>query len=124
MAEAGRIKHHIAHNIENPNCAVLFVGYCSPEGLGGQLKAGKKEVRIFGKEFEVKCQIHIMDSFSAHADYNELIQFLDCQNKVEVKKIFLVHGELDTQTAFKKRLQDVGWGEIEIPAKGEEYLIL
>jgi metallo-beta-lactamase family protein len=121
MAEAGRIKHHIAHNIENPNCAVLFVGYCSPEGLGGQLKAGKKEVRIFGKEFEVKCQIHIMDSFSAHADYNELIQFLNCQNKAEVKKMFLVHGELDTQTAFKKRLQDIGWGDIEIPTMKQEF---
>lgn len=121
MAEAGRIKHHIAHNIEDPNSAVLFVGYCSPEGLGGQLKSGKKEVRIFGKEFEVKCQIYIMDSFSAHADYNEMMQFLDCQNKAEVKKIFLVHGELDTQTAFKKRLQDIGWGEIEIPAMGAEF---
>lgn len=123
MAEAGRIKHHISHHIEDPNCAILFVGYCSPEGLGGQLKAGKKEVRIFGREYEVKCQIHIMDSFSAHADYNELIQFLDCQNKAEVKKMFLVHGELDTQIVFKKRLQDVGWGDIEIPAKGEEFVL-
>jgi metallo-beta-lactamase family protein len=123
MAEAGRIKHHISHHIEDPKCAILFVGYCSPEGLGGQLKAGKKEVRIFGKDFEVKCQIHIMDSFSAHADYNELIQFLECQNKAEVKKMFLVHGELDTQTAFKKRLQDIGWGDIEIPAMKEEYIL-
>jgi metallo-beta-lactamase family protein len=123
MAEAGRIKHHIANNISDPNCAVLFVGYCSAEGLGGQLKAGKKEVHIFGKEYEVKCQIFIMDSFSAHADYNEIIQFLDCQNKAEVKKIFLVHGEFETQTAFKKRLQDVGWGEIEIPAMKEEFVL-
>jgi metallo-beta-lactamase family protein len=121
MAEAGRIKHHIAHNISDPNSAILFVGYCSPEGLGGQLKAGKKDVRIFGKEFEVKCQIHIMDSFSAHADYNELIQFLNCQNKAEVKKVFLVHGELDTQSAFKNRLQEVGWGDIEIPEIMQEF---
>jgi metallo-beta-lactamase family protein len=121
MAEAGRIKHHIANHIDDPNCAVLFVGYCSPEGLGGQLKAGKKEVRIFGAEYEVKCQIFVMDSFSAHADYNEIIQYLDCQNKAEVKKIFLVHGELETQIAFKKRLQDVGWGDIETPAMKEEF---
>jgi metallo-beta-lactamase family protein len=64
-----------------------------------------------------------MDSFSAHADYNEIIQFLDCQNKAEVKKVFLVHGEFETQTAFKKRLQDVGWGEIEIPAMKEEFVL-
>ncbi len=123
MAEAGRIKHHIANHITDPKCAVLFVGYCSPEGLGGQLKAGKKEVRIFGAEYEVKCQIFIMDSFSAHADYNEIIQYLDCQNKAEVKSVFLVHGEYDTQIAFKKRLQDIGWGNIEIPEMKQEFVL-
>jgi metallo-beta-lactamase family protein len=123
MAEAGRIKHHIANHIGDPNCAVLFVGYCSPEGLGGLLKAGKKEVRIFGTEYEVKCQIYIMDSFSAHADYNEIIQYLDCQNKNEVKSVFLVHGEFETQKAFKKRLQDIGWGNIEIPAMKDEFVL-
>jgi metallo-beta-lactamase family protein len=121
MAEAGRIKHHIAHHVEDPNCAILFVGYCSPEGLGGQLKSGKKEVRIFGKEYEVKCQIHIMDSFSAHADYNEIIQFLECQDKRQVQKMFLVHGDLENQIAFKQRLQNVGWGDIEIPAMQQEF---
>lgn len=121
MAEAGRIKHHIANHIGDPNCAILFVGYCSPEGLGGQLKAGKKEVRIFGTEFEVKCQIFIMDSFSAHADYSEIIQFLDCQNKIEVKSIFLVHGDFETQKSFKIRLQNIGWGNIEIPAMKQEF---
>ncbi|MES2797861.1 MAG: MBL fold metallo-hydrolase [Bacteroidota bacterium] len=121
MAEAGRIKHHIANNISDPNCAILFVGYCSPEGLGGRLKAGEKQVRIFGNDYQVNCQIHIMDSFSAHGDYSELIQFLDCQNKAEVKKIFLVHGELETQIAFKKRLQDIGWGEILIPKMFDQF---
>ncbi len=123
MAEAGRIKHHIANHIEDENCAILFVGYCSPDGLGGLLKAGKKEVRIFGNEYQVKCQIYIMDSFSAHADYNEIIQFLDCQNKAEVKKMFLVHGDFDTQKAFKTRLQNVGWGDIEIPAMKQEFVL-
>lgn len=121
MAEAGRIKHHIANHIDEPNSAVLFVGYCSPDGLGGQLKAGKKQVKIFGAEYEVKCQIYIMDSFSAHADYNEIIQYLSCQDKGEVKKLFLVHGELDTQTAFKKRLENIDWNNIEIPAMKQEY---
>jgi metallo-beta-lactamase family protein len=123
MAEAGRIKHHIANHIDDPNCAVLFVGYCSPEGLGGQLKAGEKKVRIFGAEYQVKCQIFNMDSFSAHADYNEIIQYLNCQNKAEVKKIFLVHGELESQKAFKERLQNIGWGDIEIPAFKQEYIL-
>jgi metallo-beta-lactamase family protein len=121
MAEAGRIKHHIANHIGDENCAVLFVGYCSPDGLGGQLKAGKKQVRIFGAEYEVKCQIYIMDSFSAHADYNEIIQYLSCQDKSEVKKVFLVHGEYETQKAFKIRLQNIGWNNVEIPAMKQEF---
>ncbi len=123
MAEAGRIKHHIANHVGDPKCAILFVGYCSPEGLGGLLKAGKKEVKIFGTEFEVKCQIFIMDSFSAHADYNEIIEYLDCQNKAEVKKIFLVHGDFETQKTFKTKLQNIGWGDIEIPAMKQAFLV-
>jgi metallo-beta-lactamase family protein len=121
MAEAGRIKHHIMHNIENPNNAILFVGYCSPGGLGGKLKAGEPKVKIHGQEFDVNCQIYIMDSFSAHADYTEMIQFLSCQDKNKVKKVFLVHGEIDTQEAFKNRLEAQGWHGIEIPEMGQEF---
>lgn len=123
MAEAGRIKHHIANHIGEENSAILFVGYCSPEGLGGRLKAGEKEVRIFGETYEVKAQIYIMDSFSAHADYNEMIQFLDCQNKAEVKTVFLVHGDYDTQLAYKQHLNQAGWGHIEIPEMEQEYIL-
>ncbi len=121
MAEAGRIKHHISHHISDPRSAILFVGYCSPEGLGGKLKAGEKQVRIFGEDYEVKCGIHIMDSFSAHADYNEMIGFLSCQDKAKVKELFLVHGDYDTQVAFKARLQEAGWGSIQIPEMGEKF---
>jgi metallo-beta-lactamase family protein len=123
MAEAGRIKHHIAHHITDPNSAILFVGYCSPEGLGGRLKAGEKQVKIFGEEFDVACQIYVMDSFSAHADYNELMDFLACQNKGQVQKMFLVHGDYDTQLAFKDKLQAAGWGAIEIPEMGQSFTI-
>ena len=62
-----------------------------------------------------------MDSFSAHADYNEIIQYLSCQDKSEVKKLFLVHGDLDTQKAFKTRLENIGWQGIEIPAMKQEF---
>jgi metallo-beta-lactamase family protein len=121
MAEAGRIKHHIANNIENPSCAVLLVGYASADSLAGQLKSGAKEVRIFGETFAVRAEVLIMDSFSAHADYQEIMGYLGCQNKEKVKKLFLVHGEIDTQQAFKARLYANGWQHIEIPAMKQKF---
>ena len=95
MAEAGRIKHHIRNNILNPDNTIMLVGYCSPDSLGGALKRGDSEVRIFGETYQVKARVEVMDSFSAHADYTELIQFLRCQDPAQVKTLFLVHGEYD-----------------------------
>lgn len=121
MAEAGRIKHHIKNNIEKPSTTILLVGYCSPGSLGAILKTDPKEVRIFGEEFTVRADIEIMDSFSAHADYNEMIKHLSCQDASKVNKLFLVHGEIDNQIMFKNRLIKVGFEQIFIPAQGESY---
>ncbi len=121
MAEAGRIKHHIANNIEKPSTTVLMVGYCSPGSLGAELKSGAEEVWIFGKRCLVNAQIEVMDSFSGHADYSEMIPYLLCQDADKVKQLFLVHGELDNQTAFQKRLNAVGFQHIIIPAQGEGF---
>jgi metallo-beta-lactamase family protein len=123
MAEAGRIKHHIANNIGNPNNTILIVGYCSPNSLGYQIKIKSKEVRIFGKDYERLCDVDVMDSFSAHADYEEMIDYFKCQNAKEVKKIFLVHGELDVQTDFKAKLVAEGFTDVEIPQQGEGFII-
>lgn len=119
MAEAGRIKHHIANNIENHKNTILMVGYCSPNSLGHQLKSGEPIVKIFGEEKFVKAEIAIMDSFSAHADYSEMIGLLKCQDPLKVKKLFLVHGEIETQTEFKKKLEAEGFKNVVIPAQGE-----
>ena len=121
MAEAGRIKHHIKNNIENPNSTILLVGYVTPHSLAGKLKNGYEKVRIFGDEYPVKCGVEVMDNFSAHADYNEMIDYLLCQEPSKVKKLFLVHGEIDTQTAFKFRLEEKGFENIEIPEIGDEF---
>jgi metallo-beta-lactamase family protein len=124
MAEAGRIKHHIANNIEDVRCAVLLVGYTSPDSLGGQLKAGMKKVNIFGKEFDVRAEVLVMDSFSAHADYQEIIQFLSCQDKSKIKQLFLVHGELEVQQIFKEKLLAEGYHNVYIPGHQEEVVLL
>jgi metallo-beta-lactamase family protein len=120
MAEAGRIKHHIANNIEDVSCAVLLVGYTSPDSLGGQLKAGMKRVNIFGKQLDVRAEVLVMDSFSAHADYQEIIQFLSCQDKTKIKQLFLVHGELEVQQVLKEKLLAEGYQDVYVPSHQEE----
>lgn len=119
MAEAGRVKHHIANTVEDAKNTILMVGYCSPNSLGHALKTGEKTVQIHGQEKTVRAEVAIMDSFSAHADYQEIIAHLSCQDPKKVSCIYLVHGEIETQTAFKARLQDAGFGNVYIPAHHE-----
>jgi metallo-beta-lactamase family protein len=123
MAEAGRIKHHLANNISNPVNTILFVGYCAPATLGARILNGDKEVSIHGTVHPVNAEIRKIESFSGHADYNEMIGFLGCQNKNEVEKTFLVHGEYETQVNYSARLQKSGFSNIEIPSKGQEFTI-
>jgi metallo-beta-lactamase family protein len=121
MAEAGRIKHHIANNVEDLDNTILMVGYCSPNSLGAMLKTGQSTVKIFGQEKIVRAEIAIMDSFSAHADYSEIIELLKCQESEKVKTLFLVHGEYDTQIAFKEKLTLEGFKNIIIPSQSEGF---
>ncbi len=120
MADAGRVKHHISNNIENSHNAILMVGYCEPNSLGGRLLAGKKEVSIFGVSHEVHAEIGSVRSMSAHGDYEDLSQFLACQDPRMVKKLFLVHGEFDVQIQFKQRLINKGFLDVDIPERHYE----
>jgi metallo-beta-lactamase family protein len=115
MAEAGRVRHHIRNNINNENCTILIVGYCEPNSLGGHLMKGDKVVHIFGDEYDVKAEVQVIKSMSAHGDYEDLLHFLSCQNPDKVKKLFLVHGEYDTQQKFAEHLKEKGFTNVEIP---------
>lgn len=123
MAEAGRIKHHISNNIENSRNTILMVGYAEPNSLGGRLKRKPKEINIFGMPHEVHAEIGEMDSMSAHADYEDMLRWLDCQDSLLVKKIFLVHGEHDVQQDFARTLQNHGFDAIEIPDRHHRYVL-
>ena len=123
MAEFGRIKHHIANNIENPNNTILIVGYCEPNSLGARLQSSDKEVRIFGEFFKKNAELRRIRSFSAHADYSDLLYFLSCQDAKKVEKIFLVHGEYNVQLQFKKKLIKKGFDFVEIPYFKQEITI-
>lgn len=116
MAEAGRIKHHIAHNIGDRRNTILMVGYCEPTSLGGRLKAGAGQVSIFGTHYDVIAEIGIIESMSAHGDYEDLGQWLSCQDPQQVRKLFLVHGEYEVQQHFRDRLIRKGFTDVEIPA--------
>lgn len=118
MAEAGRVKHHIANGIENWRNTILIIGYCEPSSLGARLKAKPEMIGIFGTQFSVKADIKTIDSMSAHADYNDLSQYLACQTPDEVSKIFIVHGESEVQDEFKRRLIRKGFQDVIIPEPG------
>jgi len=120
MAEAGRVKHHISNNIENSRNSILLTGYCEPNSLGGRLKMHPKEVGIFGQTHEVHAEIGEIKSMSAHGDYDDLCQWLACQDPQLVKKLFLVHGDYDVQIDFKNRLIGKGFADVEIPARHTE----
>ena len=124
MMEAGRIKHHLANNISDPKNTILAVGYCSPTTLGARILNGSKEVSIFGIVHQVNADIRKIESFSGHADYLEMIKFLDCQEKHALEKTFIVHGEYETQKKYVAELQKEGYRNIEIPAKGQEFQVL
>lgn len=123
MAEAGRVKHHIRNNIGNEKNTILLVGYCEPSSLGGKLAAGQKVVHIFGEEHLVRCEVASLRSMSAHGDYEDLLHFMACQDPVQVKAVFLVHGELSVQQRFSQRLKEKGFERVEIPDRHEKVEI-
>ncbi len=127
MCEAGRILHHLANNIENPNNTIFIVGFMAEHTLGRRLVEMKDipggTVKIFGDEFKVKAKIKVLNSFSAHADKKELRKYVGLFDKNKIKKIFLVHGEPDQQKIFRDDLVSMGYKNIEIPARGDEFEI-
>jgi metallo-beta-lactamase family protein len=120
MMEAGRVKHHLANNISNPKNTVLAVGYCSPSTLGARILRGDKQVSIHGNVYQVKAEIRRIEAFSGHGDYQEMLGFLDCQDKNELQQIFIVHGEYESQQFYKNELEKEGYKNIIIPALGDE----
>lgn len=118
MANAGRVKHHLFNNIENPRATILIVGYASPQTPAGQLRDGATHIWLFGENKSVNARVEVMDSFSAHGDYREMIQFIGNQ-KGRLKKMYLVHGDYEVQQMFQKTLNTEGFKNVEIPELGQ-----
>jgi len=123
MADAGRIKHHIANNIHDSRNTILMVGYCGSNSLGGRLMNGAKEVKIFAEYYKVEAEVGSMRSMSAHGDYDDLSQFLACQDTDAVKNVFIVHGEYDVQLDFQQRLLKKGFKDVVVPALHQSFVL-
>ena len=123
MCESGRIVHHIANNISDPRNTILIVGYMAENTLGRKIRDGAKTVKIMGDEFDVKASIETINAFSAHADYDEMTKWLKAIDTTRLKKIFLVHGESDSQEFFKDHLSKNGFENVEIVKYGETYRV-
>ncbi|HYJ38806.1 MAG TPA: MBL fold metallo-hydrolase [Chitinophagaceae bacterium] len=121
MAEAGRVKHHISNNIENSRNTILLTGYCEPHSLGGRLMAGEKEISIFGVRHQVHADVGSIRSMSAHGDYEDLAQWLSCQQPRKVSRLFLVHGDYQVQQVFRQKLLKKDFLDVEIPELHAEY---
>ncbi len=123
MADAGRVKHHIAHNIGDRRNTILIVGYCEPHSLGARLLRGAKDITVFGAPHTVRAEIKEIHSFSAHGDYEDLCTFLSCQDASLIKKLFLVHGEYNVQEVFRSKLLKRGFTQVEIPSLHENFTL-
>jgi len=104
MCEAGRIRHHLKHNLWRPECTILFVGYQSVGTLGRVLLEGAQEVKLFGEPIEVRARIRSMRGLSGHADKDGLINWINAFEE-KPKKVFVVHGDDNACTAFTECLR-------------------
>jgi metallo-beta-lactamase family protein len=122
MCTGGRIKHHLVNNIERPECTVLFVGYQANGTLGRLIADGAKEVRILGQMCQVKAQVVRVHGFSAHADRNELFEWLSALKKTP-RKVFVVHGERESAQSFADYVTErKGWN-VMVPKYRDEVVI-
>ena len=104
MAEAGRVRHHLANNIGKPENLILFIGYCAEHTLGAQILSGANPVNIFGDPYKVAARVASLDSFSGHADKTELSRYVG-NVKGNLKKIAVIHGEESEALAFGETLR-------------------
>lgn len=105
MCEAGRIRHHLKHNLWDSRNSIIFVGYQAEGTLGRLLVEGATEVKLFGETISVGAQIHNLEGFSGHADQNGLLDWIG-GFQVKPKQIFLVHGETESKMDFAKKISE------------------
>ncbi|HRO38824.1 MAG TPA: MBL fold metallo-hydrolase [Flavobacteriales bacterium] len=119
MMDAGRIRHHLFHGLRDAQNAVLVVGFCGPGTFGERLLQRPDTVHMYGEEVPVKAAILTMESYSAHADRNELLRWISCQDPSLVKQVFLVHGDMEAMEGLAALYREKGFVKVRMPKQGE-----
>ena len=120
MCESGRVVHHLRATIESEKNTVVIVGYQAQHTLGRRLVEGRSRVKLFGVERDRRCQVSVLNGFSAHADQSELLRFVEqTRASGRVEQIALVHGDLPAQRVLREALLAQGAPDVQIPARGE-----
>jgi metallo-beta-lactamase family protein len=122
MCEAGRILHHLANNIENPHNTIVIVGFMAQDTLGRRIKEQTEQVKIFGDIYKLRAEVVTLNTFSAHADEQDIIDTVKQLDFKRLKEIFLVHGESDAQAALSETLRGLGYKTTIIRYK-EKYTL-
>jgi metallo-beta-lactamase family protein len=121
MCEAGRVLHHLRNNIENPKNTILIVGFVAKNTLGRRIVERQPTVKIFGQEQALRAEVVVINAFSAHADQNELLNYVT-PLKGRVKKIFIVHGDEDQSEVLGALLKEKGFA-VHLPLPEEEIAL-
>ncbi len=122
MCEAGRILHHLLHNIEDHRNTVLIVRFMAEHTLGRRIKEEREYVRIFGDHYKLNAEVATINAFSAHADYNEILDYISQLDYQRLKQVFLVHGEPDAQANLQRLLTEKGYNTTIVEA-GRRYTL-
>ncbi len=123
MCDAGRIRHHLKHNLWRSESSVVFVGFQSPGTLGRHLLDGADSVKMFGEKIAVQAKIVNFQGLSSHADHDHLLDWVQCYHANKPRKIFVVHGDADVVPKFTAELQELGYSA-HAPLYTEEYDLL
>ena len=118
MCEGGRILHHLKHGLGNARNIVLFVGYQAANTLGRRIVEHESPIRIFGESYEVQARIHTINALSAHADRQELMDYITGMGR-PVRQAFVIHGELTQSETLARAIRESGAGDVRVPAPGD-----
>jgi metallo-beta-lactamase family protein len=120
MCEGGRILHHFTRGLEDSRNSVVMVGYMAQHTLGRRLVEGRRKVKVFGVDREVAAEVHVLDGLSAHADRDDLVEYVRrTAERGRLKRVALVHGEDGARYALGEALRELGLTEIIQPAPGK-----
>lgn len=119
MCEAGRILHHLRHNVEDPRATIMIIGFQAPHTLGRRLVEKQPQVRVLDRMLKLRAEVEVFNGLSSHADHDDLLRLLGPLAST-AKQVALVHGEPESQEPLAQALREHGFRNVQVPARGQE----